>query len=133
MAQTSHVFSSPGRYNVSLTVQDDTGTSCGVHEDQAQIRVNTPPVAVAGPDQKGWTGGAHDALFFDGSGSHDPDKDALVHHWDFGDGTGGGGAKVYHTYTSPGKYSVRLTVSDSSGLDCGRVSDELEVEILERK
>ncbi len=131
--QASHVFSSPGAYNVSLQVRDDTDTSCGMHEDHALVRVNAPPVAVAGPDQKGWTGGAHDALFFDGSGSRDPDKDALVHHWEFGDGTGGGGAKVYHTYTSPGKYLVRLTVSDSSGLDCGRVSDELEVEIRERE
>jgi PKD repeat protein len=39
---------------------------------------------------------------------HDP---ALSYHWDFGDGTTATGQAISHTFTSPGAYFVRLSVS----------------------
>jgi PKD repeat protein len=38
-----------------------------------------------------------------------------TYDWDFGDGAGGSGSEVYHTFASPGAFSVRLTVSDDAG------------------
>jgi alpha-galactosidase len=35
----------------------------------------------------------------------------LICHWDFGDGTTMDGMKVHHTYTEPGEYRVRVTVT----------------------
>ncbi|MEJ5291999.1 MAG: PKD domain-containing protein [Candidatus Methanosuratincola sp.] len=52
---------------------------------------------------------------FDGSGSVDPDGKIVSYAWNFGDGYTGTGAAVSHTYTSPGTYTARLTVTDDRG------------------
>jgi glucose/arabinose dehydrogenase len=52
---------------------------------------------------------------FDGSGSSDPDGDALTYSWDFGDGSTGTGVKPSHTYTTKGHFTAMLTVSDGKG------------------
>ena len=51
---------------------------------------------------------------FDGSGSSDPNHDALTYSWDFGDGTRGSGVTATHVYGTAGAYEVTLTVSDGS-------------------
>ena len=53
---------------------------------------------------------------FNGSGSSDPDGDALTYSWNFGDGTAASGpssiATATHTYASAGSYTAVLTVDD---------------------
>lgn len=51
---------------------------------------------------------------FDGTGSSDPDRDALTYAWNLGDGSTATGATTSHTYASGGSYTVTLTVSDGS-------------------
>src|SRR5881396_162102 len=52
-------------------------------------------------------------LQLDGTGSTDPEGDALDYHWDFGDGTTSEDAKPVHIFKpSAGDVTVRLTVSD---------------------
>jgi PKD repeat protein len=73
------------------------------------VNVNQAPVANAdGP----YTGIAGVPLQFNGSGSSDPDGDALTYAWNFGDGANGTGAVPFHTYAASGVYSVTLTVND---------------------
>jgi glucose/arabinose dehydrogenase/PKD repeat protein len=56
------------------------------------------------------------AVAFDGSGSSDPDGDALTYDWDFGDGSAHSTvAKPSHSYTTAGTYTAKLTVKDPSG------------------
>ena len=54
---------------------------------------------------------------FDGSASRDPEGEALSYAWDFdGDGTVDATTPTAtHTYTAPGAYSARLTVTDPAG------------------
>jgi hypothetical protein len=75
--------------------------------------VNRPPTAQATAAPQ--SGTAPLAVAFDGSGSSDPDGDALTYVWDFGDGTTDAGVSVSHTFASAGSFAVRLTVDDGRG------------------
>jgi hypothetical protein len=74
------------------------------------IHVNQPPVA----DPNGPYVFPLNAGPFDGTGSYDPDGDALTFDWDWGDGSisGNAGATPWHTYSGAGIYDVCLTVND---------------------
>ncbi len=53
---------------------------------------------------------------FNGAGSTDSDGSIARHIWDFDDdGATGAGASTSHTFTEPGTYNVRLTVTDDDG------------------
>jgi PKD repeat protein len=124
-----HAFRSPGIYKAVLTVNDNEKTNCSVASDTVLIIVNTPPVAKAVHLAEGFTGGAHDELLFDGSGSSDADGDALNYAWDFGDGVKASGAKVYHLYEKPGTFTVRLTVTDDKNSNCSSATDTFTLTI----
>ncbi len=55
------------------------------------------------------------AVTFDAAASRDPDGSIAAYAWEFGDGQGGSGITVVHTYPDPGRFLVRLTVTDNSG------------------
>jgi uncharacterized delta-60 repeat protein len=116
-----------GQPFVTATVTDSTNTTS---EFSAALRVNDqPPNAVARLDPAVYGSapptqfkeGA--AVYFDASGSTDPDGDKLYdpysYTWNFGDGTTSNSAKVSHTYseenTGGAPYTVTLTVTDLVG------------------
>jgi PKD repeat protein len=78
----------------------------------APSAANHSPTAVPGAAATGTEG---TAVSFDGTGSSDPDGDAVTYAWSFGDGTSGTGAKPGHTYADNGSYTVTLTVTDARG------------------
>jgi len=57
-------------------------------------------------------------IIFNASSSYDPDGLIVSYRWNFGDGnvTTTTDKIVTHTYTSPGNYTVTLTVTDNDGL-----------------
>jgi hypothetical protein len=61
------------------------------------------------------SGHAFDSPFvFDASGSFGSNE-IVKYSWDFGDGTTAEGMKVEHQYSSPGRYSITLTMTDKVG------------------
>ena len=73
---------------------------------------NSTPIAVATATPT--FGAAPLKVTFKGSGSSDPDGDALKYEWDFGDGTAKGTSKdPVHTYTKGGNFDARLKVTDA--------------------
>ena len=109
-----HTYSKTGVYTVTLVVTDDDG-DCFV--DTCAVNIpNYPPVAVAGDAQHAFR---FEQIYFDGSGSYDPDTYGSIdsYYWDFGDGTPDGyGVNPSHIYSERGTYIVTLTVTDNDGV-----------------
>jgi len=117
--RTSHIYTKAGLYTVSLMVDDGKAGKCSTGRDVTVCKINTPPVADAGPNLVCCEG---KAVRFDGSRSYDPDGDELTYYWDFGDGESASGPKVEHTYKKRGTYKVVLKVDDASGAPCSSAS-----------
>lgn len=98
-----------GTHSFAVCASDLGATAC----EDVHIAVtagNNPPVADPGGPYAGGTG---QPIQFDGSGSSDPDGNALTYAWTFGDGGTGSGVTSAHTYSTPGDYAVGLTVTDN--------------------
>jgi PKD repeat protein len=74
---------------------------------------NVTPVADAAASPL--SGEAPLTVRFDGTGSYDTDGGIASWNWNFGDGAGGSGGVVDHTYTEAGTYNAILTVTDDRG------------------
>ncbi len=111
--QVSHAYSSPGNFDVNLTVYDNSGSSAHVIATLT-VSADLPPIAVfrftpAAPR-------VQQQAFFDGNSSYDPDGYIKSWLWSFGDGFQSYGPQVQHSYKSAGNYTVSLTVTDNNGL-----------------
>ncbi len=116
---TSHIYTEQGTVYATLTVTDS-------HDASSTARV---PIMVlpSQPDHQGpkaiismipaymivantpcHMSGVHSTPSTEG-------KSITSYRWNFGDGFTGSGETVSHTYSTPGNYSVTLTVRDSSG------------------
>ena len=98
-------------YYVDLGVSDTTG-EIGVSKIRriSFVGSNQPPVAQASASPT--TGPTPLVVNFSSAGSSDPEGQPLTYSWNFGDNTTSTAANPTHTYTTPGPYQVRLTVSD---------------------
>lgn len=118
---TGHTYAVGRRYIVTLTVTDNSGRTGSV---SMGVDANAPPLASFTVACSG--GGC----MFDASGSYDPDGTVKDYFWEFGDGTTGYGPKPTHSYATAGTFTVRLTVSDHSGLYSGTATRIENVTVL---
>ncbi len=109
---TSHSFTTAGTYTVTLTVTDNSGSTASA--SLAVVIQDRPPSAKLSSSTSSTITGS--TISFDGGTSTDPDGSITTYRWDFGDGTSGTGVTIGHAYPSPGNYTVRLTITDNSGL-----------------
>jgi PKD repeat protein len=70
---------------------------------------NAPPAASAGGPYAGLRG---QSIAFDGSGSSDPEGQALTYAWTFSDGGAASGANPTHAFAALGVHTATLVVSD---------------------
>ncbi|WP_374210647.1 beta strand repeat-containing protein [Dermatobacter hominis] len=113
----TYLYSTPGDYTATLSVLDDDGaentTSVAIHVD-----ANLAPTASATATPQNGT--APLTVAFDGTGSTDPENQALTYAWDFGDPASGTNtattATASHTYSTTGPFTATLTVTDAGGL-----------------
>ncbi|MGH6902862.1 MAG: PKD domain-containing protein [Geminicoccaceae bacterium] len=120
----SHAFERPGRYIVTLRVEDDTPPPCNFGIDQQIVQVNAAPVAVAGDDRRVSVG---QEIVLEGGRSYDVGGEIVGHLWDLGDGATLTGPSGRHAYGAPGTYDVTLTVRDDSGVANGTGTDGFQV------
>ena len=107
----SHTYTSPGVYQVNLTVTDDyENTSI---TSIAVIVQNVLPTAQANADANSTF--EDEVIQFDASGSWDTLSDSLSFHWDFGDGTQSTEVSPIHAFQNQGEYTVTLTATDEFG------------------
>ena len=106
----THSYARPGDFGPSLTVADMSGQNSTVNLSTVHVRNRLPKAEfrVFGCfTQNG-------AVFFDASGSSDPEGD-IVCRWSFGDGANASGTIAEHVFLAAGNYTVNLTVTDMDG------------------
>ncbi len=98
-------------YYLDLGYSDTTGTS-GISKVRRirYLQSNQAPIAMAAANPTSGTPPL--TVSFSSAGSVDPEGQPVTMSWDFGDNTVSTTSNPSHTYTQPGKYTVRLTVSD---------------------
>jgi len=110
-AKAPHTFGTAQIFTVTLTVTDNDGMTNWTTL-QIDVVSGTPPVA----DIKVWpaaTGYIGTVFVFDGANSTDPDGSIATYSWELGDGNVKPGAKITHSFTSKGQFTVNLTVTDN--------------------
>ena len=117
-ATATHTYTSVGSYTVKVTVTDSAGLSSTATAAVQALPPDTPPVAAITLTPT--TGLVNLAVTANASGSTDTDATPIASYtFDFGDGSVLGpqaGATATHVYTRAGSYTVKVTVTDSSGL-----------------
>jgi PKD repeat protein len=93
-------YASLGYYTISGTLPDAVGQGA-------------PVANVSTTSQSGYT---PLMVYFDGSGSSDPDGSITEYNWDFGDDNNAVGSVVSNVYYAPGSYTASLQVTDDSNL-----------------
>ncbi len=107
---TTHSYSAPGTYQVTLTVTDDSGLTSRVTHPITVTAANQLPSANFTSTVNGMS------VSVDGTSSTDPDGSITGYSWDWGDGTPKGtGMTASHSYTTEGSHTITLTVTDNDG------------------
>ncbi len=127
--KVNYAYTAAGKYNVTLSVTDNSGVSNSTDETTIPVLVNFPPTAEAGNDK---LIAVDEIVILEGKGSSDKDGRIIDYTWDLGDGSVKSGYSVAHSYSTPGQYKVKLRVKDDSGTKLNDNNDSLVVVVNAR-
>src|SRR5438477_3064908 len=104
----THTYTTLGSYVVTVTVRDqDGGVAVKRAATAISVSSNRAPHAHINGGVTGTQEGAR--VFYDATGSSDPDGDSLTYQWQFSDGSADvKGFAVEHTFIDQGKYVITL-------------------------
>lgn len=112
----SHEFAGRGEFTVTLRVTDAAGSTATATKT---VTVRATPPTNRGPSASlsvsDTTPEVGQSVTVSAVDSRDPDGVITGYRLSLGDGTTGARARTAHTYTSPGTYTVGVTVVDDAG------------------
>ena len=106
----SHTYSDPGQYAVRLTVTDAAGCTISSGANLNYVKANGPKVSFS---PSGTNVNLNTTVYFYNTSNTDGATN-IVWTWDFGDGSVSSDYSPYHTYTTPGVYTVQLQARDAA-------------------
>ncbi len=109
-SRASHTYSVGGTYTVKATIKDNLGAAANT---SATVLANRAPVVKLAVTPASGVGALQASAST--AGSYDPDGTIRSTRIDFGDGYVTTYATASHTYTSPGTFTVKASVTDNSG------------------
>ena len=101
-------------YTISLTVDDQTGTTNSVYSTTIEYHVNAEPVPAFQLPEQAAPG---DKVILSAINTMDPDSKNLKFHWSVSDGSELNSAGATLSFDAPGDYDVTLTVDDGEGVE----------------
>jgi PKD repeat protein len=116
------IYERPGGYPVTLSIQNETGSSHGSGIDRIAALVREGPIADAGQDMTVCT---NQKVRFDGTGSTDADGAVNAFSWTFGDGETGSGETPIHVFRRAGTYAVTLTITGEASGACSPLDTDV--------
>ncbi|MGA1792267.1 MAG: PKD domain-containing protein, partial [bacterium] len=99
---------SPGSQILSVILRSNGLESSQETSIEVKSSNNAPIAEANGP----YSGTAGRRVYFNSSGSSDPDGDSLTYYWDFGDSESSTDPNPSHIYHTRGSYTATLTISD---------------------
>jgi len=103
-----------GDYAITLTVDDQTGSTNSTYSTVFEYHVNAEPVPVfAMPLQAA----PKDEILLNADNTIDPDSKNLSFHWSVSNGSKFESKEAKLTFDTPGDYDVTLTVDDGEGVE----------------
>lgn len=123
-ASPTHTYSKAGNYLVNVTVTDSEDRSGISNTLTIRVSSSVNPVATISSSVDHGSG----PLVVDFTSTVDGGTYPYTYQWNFGDGTASTEANPSHTYTDPGVYIVKMTVTDSASRQS--VSSELTITVV---
>lgn len=119
----SHIYGTPGNYQVSLTITDQNErsntASAAIH---IEPRPEPPQPQIRGPER----GIVGQVMTFDASDSQ-VNSPIVKLEWELGDGSTANELIITHAYDEPGNYVISLRLTDENGLE-GTALKQVQIE-----
>ena len=112
VGDVSHSYSTPGNYNITLTVVDANGCS-NSYTAPNYVHPSRPTASISTADTTGCRNTPQQIFGSAGAGASTP----ITYDWTYGDGGTGSttNGQTTHTYSQNGLYPVHLVVTDGNG------------------